>query len=180
MPFVTPVKTEFPTWDLLRNAGGRVVEFARNVCGLEGANTTEVDPGTPHGVIGMITEWLDASGNVEQRGEDSDLGGTMRLGGQRCRLKEGSLARKLYGQEIVTERHRHRYEFNNNYRDILQKHGMLLSGLSMDEMLVEIIEIPDPSLVPGLPVPPGIYLHPPRWPPPVHRFYRGGLTRAAG
>ena len=120
-----------------------VVEFARNVCDLEGANTTEVDRGTPHGVIGMITEWLDASGNVEQRGEDSDLGGTMRLGGQRCRLKEGSLARRLYGQEIVTERHRHRYEFNNNYRDILQKHGMLLSGLSMDEMLVEIIEIPD-------------------------------------
>jgi CTP synthase len=120
-----------------------VVEFARNVCGLEGANTTEVDPDTPHGVIGMITEWLDASGNVEQRDEASDLGGTMRLGGQRCRLKEGSLARKLYGQEIVTERHRHRYEFNNNYRDILQKHGMLLSGMSMDEMLVEIIELPD-------------------------------------
>ena len=120
-----------------------VVEFARNVCGLEGANTTEVDPDTPHGVIGMITEWLDASGNVEQRDEGSDLGGTMRLGGQRCRLKEGSLARKLYGKEIVTERHRHRYEFNNNYRDIFQKHGMLLSGLSMDEMLVEIIEIPE-------------------------------------
>ena len=120
-----------------------VVEFARNVCGLEGANTTEVDPDTPHGVIGMITEWLDASGNVEQRDEGSDLGGTMRLGGQRCRLKEGSLARKLYGKEIVTERHRHRYEFNNNYRDIFQKHGMLLSGMSMDEMLVEIIESPD-------------------------------------
>jgi CTP synthase len=120
-----------------------VVEFARNVCGLEDANTTEVDPETPDGVIGMITEWLDASGNVEQRDEESDLGGTMRLGGQRCRLKEGSLARKLYDKEIVTERHRHRYEFNNNYRDIFQKHGMLLSGLSMDEMLVEIIEIPD-------------------------------------
>jgi CTP synthase len=120
-----------------------VVEFARNVCGLEGANTTEVDPETPHGVIGMITEWLDASGSVEQRDEGSDLGGTMRLGGQKCRLREGSLARKLYGQDVVTERHRHRYEFNNHYRDIFQKHGMLLSGLSMDEMLVEIIEITD-------------------------------------
>jgi len=119
------------------------VEFARNVCGLEGANTTEVDTDTPHGVIGLITEWLDASGTVEQRDERSDLGGTMRLGGQECRLREGSLARKLYGREIVTERHRHRYEFNNNYRDIFQKHGVLLSGLSMDEMLVEIIEIPD-------------------------------------
>jgi CTP synthase len=119
------------------------VEFARNVCGLENANSTEIDLATPHPVIGMITEWLDASGSVEQRGEESDLGGTMRLGGQRCRLREGSLARKLYGQEIITERHRHRYEFNNHYRDILQKNGMRLSGFSMDEMLVEIIELPD-------------------------------------
>jgi CTP synthase len=119
------------------------VEFARNVCGLEGANTTEVDPQTPHGVIGLITEWLDSSGSVEQRSEDSDLGGTMRLGGQDCRLREGSLARRLYGREIITERHRHRYEFNNRYRDVFQRHGMVLSGLSMDEMLVEIIEIPD-------------------------------------
>jgi CTP synthase len=120
-----------------------VVEFARNVCGLEGANTTEVDPDTPHGVIGLITEWLDSSGNVEQRDEGTDLGGTMRLGGQKCRLREGSLARELYGRDIVTERHRHRYEFNNNYRDTVQKHGMVLSGLSMDEMLVEIIELVD-------------------------------------
>ena len=119
------------------------VEFARNVCGLEGANTTEVDTDTPHGVIGLITEWRDASGNVEQRDEESDLGGTMRLGGQECRLREGSLARKLYGQEIIIERHRHRYEFNNNYRDIFQQHGVLFSGLSMDEMLVEIMEIPE-------------------------------------
>ena len=119
------------------------VEFARNVCGLEGANTTEIDAGTPHRVIGLITEWLDSSGNVEQRDEESELGGTMRLGGQRCRLREGSLARQLYAQEIITERHRHRYEFNNHYRDIFQKNGMVLSGLSMDETLVEIIEIPD-------------------------------------
>jgi CTP synthase len=118
------------------------VEFARNVCGLEGANTTEVDPDTPHKVIGLITEWLDASGSVEQRDEDCDLGGTMRLGGQDCRLREDSLARELYGREIVKERHRHRYEFNNHYRDIFQKHGMVLSGHSMDETLVEIIEIP--------------------------------------
>jgi len=119
------------------------VEFARNVCGLEDANTTEIDPDTPHGVIGLITEWLDSSGTVEQRDEYSDMGGTMRLGGQECRLREGSLARQLYGREIITERHRHRYEFNNRYRDIFQKHGMVLSGLSMDEMLVEIIEIAD-------------------------------------
>ncbi len=120
-----------------------VVEFARNICGLDEANTTEVNPKTPHGVIGLITEWLDSSGSVETRDEESELGGTMRLGGQECRLREGSLARKLYGKEIITERHRHRYEFNNRYRDIFQKHGMVLSGLSMDEMLVEIIEITD-------------------------------------
>ncbi len=119
------------------------VEFARNVCGLEGANTTEIEPDTPHGVIGLITEWQDASGTVEQRDDQSDLGGTMRLGAQDCRLREGSLARKLYSREIISERHRHRYEFNNHYRDIFQKNGMVLSGLSMDEMLVEIIEIPD-------------------------------------
>ena len=118
------------------------VEFARNVCGLDGASSTEVDPDTPHGVIGLITEWLDSSGKVEKRDEESDLGGTMRLGGQDCRLREGSLARRLYGREIVAERHRHRYEFNNRYRDVFQKHGMVLAGLSMDEMLVEIIELP--------------------------------------
>ncbi len=119
-----------------------VVEFARNVCGLEGASSTEVNPGCPHPVIGMITEWLDQSGSVEKRDEQCDMGGTMRLGAQKCRLREGSLSRKLYGEEIITERHRHRYEFNNHYRDHVQKHGMMLAGMSMDEMLVEMIEIP--------------------------------------
>ena len=119
-----------------------VVEFARNVCGLEDANSTEINLDTSAPVIGLITEWLDASGSVETRSEDSDLGGTMRLGGQRCQLRKGSLARELYAKDIITERHRHRYEFNNRYRDILQKNGMLLSGHSMDETLVEIVEIP--------------------------------------
>jgi len=120
-----------------------VVEYARNVCGLEDANSTEIEIDTSDPVIGLITEWLDASGSVETRTEESDLGGTMRLGGQRCRLRAGSLARELYGTEIITERHRHRYEFNNHYRDVLQKNGMYLSGHSMDETLVEIVEIPD-------------------------------------
>jgi CTP synthase len=119
-----------------------VVEFARNVCGLEDANSTEIVSGTSSPVIGLITEWLDASGSVEKRSEESDLGGTMRLGGQRCRLRPESLARELYGKDVITERHRHRYEFNNHYRDILQKYGMSLSGHSMDETLVEIVEIP--------------------------------------
>jgi len=119
-----------------------VVEYARNVCGLTDAHTTEINPRTTHPVIGLITEWLDKSGKRETRSQDSELGGTMRLGGQKCRLRPGSLARKLYGQDIITERHRHRYEFNNHFRDVLQKSGMLLSGFSMDEMLVEIIELP--------------------------------------
>jgi CTP synthase len=120
-----------------------VVEFARNVCGLEGACSTEVNPDCPHPVIGMITEWLDRTGQVERRDQECDMGGTMRLGAQKCRLRADSLSYQLYGQEIITERHRHRYEFNNHYRDDVQKHGMLLAGISMDEMLVEMIELPD-------------------------------------
>ncbi len=119
-----------------------VVEFCRNVCGLKDAHTTEINAQTTNPVIGMITEWLDRSGSKEIRDQNSDLGGTMRLGAQECRLQEGSLARKLYGQEVITERHRHRYEFNNRYRDVIQKNGMTLSGFSMDGMLVEMIEIP--------------------------------------
>jgi CTP synthase len=119
-----------------------VVEYARNVCGFDDANSTEINPQTGNPVIGLITEWLDASGSVEKRSEQSDLGGTMRLGEQRCRLRTDSLARKLYGQDIITERHRHRYEFNNHYRDTLKKNGMLLSGHSMDETLVEMVELP--------------------------------------
>ncbi len=120
-----------------------VVEYARNVCDLEDANSTEIDQQCADPVIGLITEWLDASGSVETRSEDSEMGGTMRLGAQRCRLREGTLARELYQKEIVIERHRHRYEFNNHYRDVLKRHGMVLCGHSMDETLVEMIEIPD-------------------------------------
>ena len=120
-----------------------VIDFARHCAGMEGANSTEFDPASPYPVIALMTEWHQPDGSVEVRDEQSDLGGTMRLGGQDCRLREGSLARKLYGREIITERHRHRYEFNNRYRDVFQKHGMVLSGLSMDEMLVEIIELPE-------------------------------------
>ena len=120
-----------------------VVEFARNVCGLEDANTTEIDPDSPHPVIGLITEWLDEKGQREMRREGCDMGGTMRLGAQRCRLQPGTLARRLYGKDEILERHRHRFEFNNTYRDTLTEHGLVLSGFSVDEMLVEIVELPD-------------------------------------
>ena len=119
------------------------IEFARNVCGLQDANTTEVVRDNPHPVIALITEWLDSSGQLETRTEESDLGGTMRLGGQQCRLRAGSLARKLYGDQVITERHRHRYEFNNHYRQVLEEHGLVLSGVSLDGTLVEMIELPD-------------------------------------
>jgi CTP synthase len=120
-----------------------VIEFSRHVAGLSDAYSTEFRPDTEHPVIALITEWVTAEGDVEQRSEDSDLGGTMRLGGQECQLKSGSLARSVYGQDEIIERHRHRYEFNNNYRQILKEKGMTFSGVSQDGTLVEVIEIPD-------------------------------------
>ncbi|MBK1700156.1 CTP synthetase [Thiococcus pfennigii] len=120
-----------------------VIEYARQVVGLEGAHSTEFDPTTPHPVIALITEWLNESGQIEQREEGGDLGGTMRLGGQNCRLEPGSLARSVYGRPQIRERHRHRYEFNNQYLDAMKDAGMRFSGWSLDSTLVEIVEIPD-------------------------------------
>ena len=120
-----------------------VIEYARNVVGLLGAHSTEFDQKTPHPVIGLITEWVNADGAVEQRDEDSDLGGTMRLGGQTCRLADSAKIQQIYGENEIVERHRHRYEFNNNYRDSIEEAGMRCSGTSVDESLVEVVEIPD-------------------------------------
>ncbi len=120
-----------------------VIEYARNVAGLKGAHSTEFEEKTPNPVIALITEWTTEDGSVERRGKDSDLGGTMRLGSQECHLIEGSKARNLYGLETIKERHRHRYEFNNNFLEPLQSAGLLISGLSADRSLVEMVEIPD-------------------------------------
>jgi CTP synthase len=120
-----------------------VIEFARHVADLEGAHSTEFKRDTPHPVIGLITEWFNADGKLEKRSEESDLGGTMRLGGQKCRLESGSKTYQLYGEEVITERHRHRYEFNNSYLDNIVTSGMKVSGRSVDGRLVEIVEIPD-------------------------------------
>ena len=119
-----------------------VVDYARHVAGLEGANSTENDKQCPHPVIGLITEWRTTTGEVEKRDEKSDLGGTMRLGLQEQRLKPGTLARELYGKDVVAERHRHRYEFNNRYRTQLEDAGLVISGKSMDDTLVEVVELP--------------------------------------
>jgi len=120
-----------------------VIEFARDVAGLEGAHSTEFLPKTPHPVIALITEWQSDSGEVEHRGPDSELGGTMRLGGQKCRLIPGSLAHRTYGKDVITERHRHRYELNNQYLKTLEAAGLAVSGKSLDGRLAEVIEIPD-------------------------------------
>ena len=117
------------------------IEFARDVCGLAGANSTEFDGAAPHPVVGLITEWMDRSGNLEKRSASSDLGGTMRLGSQKCPVKAGTRAEKIYGG-FVNERHRHRYEVNNNYVEQFEKAGMLISARTPAEDLPEMMEIP--------------------------------------
>jgi len=119
-----------------------VIEFARNIAGLAGANSTEFDPDTPHPVIALITEWQDRDGRIERRDEKSALGGTMRLGAQQAVLEAGSLARKIYGADIVNERHRHRYEVNNQYIERLKEKGLRVSALTQSEQLCEVIELP--------------------------------------
>ena len=119
-----------------------VIEIARNLAGLKNSDSTEFNKNTDHPVIALITEWQDANGTQEKRSKGSDLGGTMRLGGQDCKLIEGSLVRDLYKSDSVVERHRHRYEFNNKYKEKLESVGMSIAGYSVDEELVEIIEIP--------------------------------------
>ncbi len=120
-----------------------VIEYARNVLGWTDANSTEFDKASAHPVVGLITEWQDATGAVETRTDASDLGGTMRLGAQECRLEQGSKVREAYGAEVVEERHRHRYEVNNNLLPQLIESGLKVSGRSMDGALVEVVEAPN-------------------------------------
>ena len=120
-----------------------VIEYARHKAGLKDADSTEFSRDTPHPVIALITEWVGQGGVLEQRDEGSDLGGTMRLGAQKCRLRRESLSRSVYGNDIINERHRHRYEFNNTYMDPLQDTGLLIAGKTIDGSLVEVVEIPD-------------------------------------
>lgn len=133
---------KLPYFGICYGMQAAVVDYARHVAGLENANSTENDKQSPHPVIGLITEWRTATGDVEKRDERSDLGGTMRLGLQEQRLKPGTLARDLYGKDVVAERHRHRYEFNNRYRTQLEDAGLVISAKSMDDLLVEMVELP--------------------------------------
>ncbi|HEU0197344.1 MAG TPA: CTP synthase [Nevskiaceae bacterium] len=120
-----------------------VIEYARDVCGMADAHSTEFAPNTTHPVIALVTEWRDAEGRLEHRAAGGDLGGTMRLGVQACRLVVGSRVREMYNAEVIRERHRHRYEFNNGYRDVLQAKGLTIAGTSEDGELVEIVELAD-------------------------------------
>ncbi|MDT8428639.1 MAG: CTP synthase [Pseudomonadales bacterium] len=120
-----------------------VIEYARNVAGLEDANSTEFKADCKSPVVALISEWLTAEGNREVRDSDSDLGGTMRLGGQKCRLEKATTTHACYGKDVIMERHRHRYEVNNTYVEALQQAGLVIAGRSMDGMLVEVVEAPD-------------------------------------
>ena len=120
-----------------------VIEFARHVAGLDGATSSEFAPTAEHPVIALITEWTKADGTREIRTEDSDLGGTMRLGAEECRLTPGSKVAEVYGADVVSERHRHRWEFNNDYLDRLQAAGLKIAGRSTDNSLVEVVEVDD-------------------------------------
>ncbi|WP_434358654.1 CTP synthase [Parasalinivibrio latis] len=119
-----------------------LIEYARNVAGMKGANSSEFDKKSPFPVVGLITEWVDAEGQVEKRTEKSDLGGTMRLGAQLCHLADGTKVREMYGNATIHERHRHRYEVNNNLLPKIKEAGLVVSGLSADKKLVEIVENP--------------------------------------
>ena len=135
-------ETHLPYFGICYGMQAAAVDVARNIAGLEGANSTENDRASPHPVIGLITEWRTQAGDIERRSEGSDLGGTMRLGLQEQRVKPGTLAHKLYGKDVVGERHRHRYEFNNRYRTQLEAAGLVISAKSMDDLLVEMVELP--------------------------------------
>lgn len=120
-----------------------VIEFARNVVGWKGANSTEFNKETPYPVLGLISEWMDADGSRQTRDEHTDLGGSMRLGAQLCQLEEGTLARSVYDKAQIIERHRHRYEVNNKYIEELVQHGLIIAGRSADNTLVEMVELAD-------------------------------------
>lgn len=120
-----------------------IIEFARHVANMPNASSTEFDPETPYPVIALVTEWINKDGKREERSEKSDIGGTMRLGGQACRLIPGTLAHKIYNKDVIVERHRHRYEVNNNLLGSLEKAGLKVSGRSEKDGLVEIVELPN-------------------------------------
>jgi len=152
-----------------------VIEYARNVLGLKKAHSTEFNPKTPDPVIALISEWLDQGGSIETRDENADMGGTMRLGAQTCKLVPGTAARKAYDSDEIQERHRHRYEFNNNYLDRLQDAGLVIAGLSIDNELVEMVELSDHPWFIGCQFHPEFTSHPREGHPLFNSFITAAL-----
>jgi len=157
-----------------------IIEYARNVAGLEGAHSTEFDPQTRHPVIALITEWHTAEGHTEVRTSQSDLGGTMRLGGQECALVEGSTAHAIYQKGTIAERHRHRYEVNNRYRTKLEQCGLRFSAISAKDDLAEMIELPGHPWFVACQFHPEFTSTPRAGHPLFSAFVRAAMRRAAG
>ena len=133
---------KIPYFGICYGMQAAVIDTARHLAGMGNANSTENDRQTEHPLIALITEWRNEAGELELRNEDSDLGGTMRLGLQPQQIKPDTLAHRMYGEDVVSERHRHRYEFNNLYRDKMEQAGLVISATSEDDKLVEMIEFP--------------------------------------
>ena len=157
-----------------------VIDIARNCAGLDGAHSTEIEDHPTHPVIGLITEWTDSSGAVETRSDRSDLGGTMRLGEQKCILNQGCLAERVYGARVIGERHRHRYEVNNNYLETLTGQGLVVAGKSEDGELVEMIELKDHPWFLACQFHPEFTSSPRRGHPLFSGFIQAGLAHAEG
>jgi CTP synthase len=156
-----------------------VIEFARHCAGLKGANSTEFEAAASHPVIALITEWKTAEGSIEIRSADSDIGGTMRLGGQPCKLAPDSFVARAYGTDLITERHRHRYEFNNTYTMELEAAGLRIAGRSIDGNLVEIVEIPKHPWFVGCQFHPEFTSTPRDGHPLFSAFIQAALTRSS-
>lgn len=153
-----------------------VIEFARHKAAMKNANSTEFDSESPYLVVALVSEWL-AKNGMEKRKRGGDLGGTMRLGGQACQLKSQTLARQLYGKDIITERHRHRYEINNDWISELEKRGLVISGRSIDNRLVEMIELSDHPWFVGCQFHPEFTSTPREGHPLFIGFIKAALTR---
>ena len=157
-----------------------VIEYARHMAGLDGANSTEFDPDTPHPVVALITEWQNRDGSIERRAANSDLGGTMRLGAQPCDVVPGSLAHRIYGSTTVAERHRHRYEVNNHYLPRLEAAGLVVGARAKSETagdLCEMIELPQHPWFFGCQFHPEFTSNPRRGHPLFIGFVRAALDR---
>ena len=172
-------ENEIPYFGICLGMQLAVIEYARNKAGMADAHSTEFEPNTPYPVIALITEWRNREGQIEKRDTQSDLGGTMRLGGQKCGLQPGTLARQAYGVDHVTERHRHRYEVNNQFLPRLEAAGLKVSGVSAHESLCEMIELPDHPWFVGCQFHPEFTSSPRAGHPLFKAFVEAALKKAA-